>query len=306
MTEIPKYRYPKTNFFIILSRHFLYIVILIILTGINPSIVFLYAQEPSDPVLPDKRIQPPFVNDLHYNKVLSDAMILQNMADSLEERAFQYRQEIMYMDNVSERNKLQFQLGILEENVQSVEAEADSLFDILSGITGTDDEQTSLLILDTVIEGIKVYHYNTEEITDGSKQINNSVAEQKMLKENPSAAGGSDNVFSILPRPAYSSDHPFEYDFQIPEGVFYRIQLAAVSQEIGWNQFGGIQPVTVENAGDGKFTKYFAGKFSDYSDAESALIRVRSAGFKDAFIVSYYNGHRMSVEQVREFEKSEH
>lgn len=305
MTEISKYRYPKTNFFIILSRYFLYTVFLIILTGINPSHVFLCAQESSDPVLPDKRIQPPFVNSPHYNKILRDAMILQNMVDSLEERAYQYRQEIMYMDNVSERNKLQFQLGILEENIQSVQAETDSLFGILSEMTVLDGEQTSLLILDTVIEGIKVYHYNLEELTNGGNQINNSVAEQKVLKENLPAAGGSDNVFSILPRPAYSSDHPFEYDFQIPQGVFYRVQLAAVSQEINWDQFGGIQPITVEKTNDGKFTKYFAGKFSKYSDTESALSRVRSAGFKDAFIVGYYNGHKMSVEQVREFEKSE-
>ena len=232
-------------------------------------------------------------------------MILQNMADSLEERAFQCRQEIMYMDNVSERNKLQFQLGILEENIKSVQAETDSMFDILSEITGLDGQQTSILILDTVIEGIKVYHYNLEELTDEGSQINNSSVEQKVLEENPPATDGSGNVFSILSRPAYSSDHPFEYDFQIPQGVFYRIQLAAVSQEINWDQFGGIQPITVENTDDGKFTKYFAGKFSKYSDTESALSRVRSAGFKDAFIVGYYNSHKMSVEQVREFEKSE-
>jgi hypothetical protein len=280
-------------------------MILMISAGINPSAGFLYSQESSDQVPPDKRVQPPFVNSQHYNKVLRDAMILQNVADSLEDRAFQYRQEIMYMDNVTERNKLQFQLGILEEGRKSVQAEADSLFGILSGITGLDGEQTSILILDTVIDGIKVYHYNAEQITDGNDQVNSTAAGQKGLKESLPAADGSDNVFSILPRPAYSSDHSFEYDFQIPQGVFYRIQLAAYNQKISWDKFGGIQPITVENTGDGKYIKYYAGKFSKYSDTETALGRVRSAGFKDAFVVGYYNGHKMSVEQVREFEKSE-
>jgi len=109
-------------------------------------------------------------------------------------------------------------------------------------------------------------------------------------------------LLPLLPAGAVS----FENDFQIPPGVFYRIQLAVLTQEVSWEQFGGIQPITVEKTGGEEVLKYFAGKFSKYSDAESALIRVRSSGFKDAFIISYYNGHRMSVEQVREYEKTVH
>lgn len=267
--------------------------------------MYLYAQDSSDIFLPDQPVKPPFINSKQYNKVLGEAMILQNMVDSLEEIAYQYRQEIMYMDNVTERNRLQFQLGILEENIRSVQADADSLFTSLSEIAGLASGQTSLLILDTVIEGIKVYHYNLEKLTNSEDQTNDSGVTQKMQKENLPEADESVNVFSILTRPAYSSDHLFEYNFKIPPGVFYRIQLAAYSQETGWDQFGGIQPVTVEINSGGAIIKYFAGKFSKYSDAESALIRVRTAGFKDAFIVSYYDGHRMSTDQVREFEKSE-
>ncbi len=221
-------------------------------------------------------------------------MILQNTVDSLEEKVYQYRQEIIYMDNISERNRLQFQMGILEEEMKSVQYEADSLFNILSEMTEFEEEPNTLLILDTVIEGIKVYQYNFEG-------FNNSDNQKKVSKDLPE----STNVFSILKEPAYSSDHPFEYNFNIPPGVFYRIQLAAISQEAAWNQFGGIHPVTAEPNDDGKLMKYFAGKFSNYSEADSALNRVRAAGFRDAFIVGYYNGQRMSTEQVREFEKSE-
>ncbi len=89
-------------------------------------------------------------------------MILQNTVDSLEEKVYQYRQEIIYMDNISERNRLQFQMGILEEEMKSVQYEADSLFNILSEMTEFEEEPNTLLILDTVIEGIKVYQYNFE------------------------------------------------------------------------------------------------------------------------------------------------
>jgi len=283
MTETLKYRYTRTNFFCK--------IILIIIAGINPSVSFLCAQRSSDTVPPGRQIQPSFAGSHNYNNLLTEAMTLQNRIDYLAEQAHQYRQEILYQDNVSERNRLQFQLGILDEKIQSLQAEADSLFIILSRMTELEEEQNSLLILDTVIEGIKVYHYNTQVLKSGDAQKERSAE--------------STNIFSILKEPAYSSDRPFEYDFQIPPGVFYRIQMAAYSQEPGRDKFGGIQPVTVEPTDDGKLFKYFAGKFSNYSEADSALSRIRAAGFRDAFIVGYYDGHRMSTEQVREFERSE-
>jgi hypothetical protein len=275
-----------------MSKRVLYYFILIILICIIPFCYILHAQvipdtaseqkDLSSPFLPDRRSPPPFTNDPNYNEILSEAMNLQNIADSLGNIAFEYRQDIMFMDDVYERNRLQYQVEILEDHMHSVQAEADSLFDILPQMASKMD-RSSLLILDTVIEEIKVYHYLTEDLAVADNQI--------------------DNNFSILSRPAYSPDHPFEYNFLIPPGTFYRIQIAVLSQEVSWEQFGGIQPITVEKTGEGEVIKYFAGKFSKYSDAVSALGRVRSSGFKDAFIVSYYNGHRMSVEQVREFEK---
>jgi hypothetical protein len=75
------------------------------------------------------------------------------------------------------------------------------------------------------------------------------------------------------------------------------------SQEIKYDHFGGICPVTTQVVENENITKYFAGKFTVYAEAVSALGSLREAGFKDSFIVGYYNAQRMSVERVREFEK---
>lgn len=283
-----------------ISYHF----ILKILFWIIPSGYIIHAQVISDtasennnlssPILPERRSQPPFTYDPNYNKILTDAMTLQNVADSLGALAFQYRQDIMFMDDVYERNKVQYQLGILEDHIQSIQAEADSLFNILPRIISPADA-SSILRLDTIIEGIKVYHFSTAELSGVDNHADQSGTAANLTGE---------NNFSILSRPAYSSDHPFEDNFQIPPGTFYRIQLAALSQEVSWERFGGIQPITVEKNDGAVVIKYYAGKFSKYSEAESALARVRSSGFMDAFIISYFNGQRMSVEQVREFEKA--
>jgi len=251
------------------------------------------AQDSQDSINRYMQTHAPFAGSPRYNKILTDAMILQNRVDSLKKQADDYRQEIMFMDNVTERNRLQFRLGILEDEMKSLQSEADSIFNLLSEMKDFEQEYNDLIILDTIIEGIKVYRYNPEIFNNGRKQA-----------LSPADHSGSDNIFSISKKTSYSADKPFEQNFKIPPGVFYRIQMAAISQAASWDQFGGIQPVTVEQDPERKLMKYYAGKFTQYPPAESALIRIREAGFRDAFIVGYYNGERMSTEQVREFEKS--
>jgi hypothetical protein len=268
-------------------------IVVIILAYLFLSPVLLEAQKGSDTSRQYLQTNAPFAGSPLYNKILTDAMILQNRIDSLEREAEGQREEIMYMDNVTERNRLQFHLSILEEEIKDMQAEADSLFNVLSGMKDFEVDYMDLLILDTIIEGIKVYKYDLEKFNQKDDR------EKELADKHESS-----NIFSISKRTVYSADNPFEQNFTMPSGVFYRIQMVAISQPAGWDQFGGIHPVTVESDNDRKLIKYFAGKFSEYSAADSALVRVRAAGFRDAFIVGYYNGKRMSTEQVREFEKS--
>jgi hypothetical protein len=293
MPDVAKYRFAVNIFF---YKTVKYLICLTVVPG--PGVVYftlnsVCAQDSPDTSMDYVRTEVPFAGSARYNKMLTDAMILQNRVDSLERQADDYRQEIMFMDNVTERNRLQFHLGILEDEMKSLQYEADSLFKLLSEMKDFEQERSDLIILDTIIEGIRVYNYKTDKPDIGNKLDNNSAVDQ-----------GSSNIFLISKKPAYSAENPFETDFKIPSGVFYRVQMAAISQEAGWDQFGGIQPVTVEMDRERKLRKYYAGKFTKFSEADSALIRIREAGFRDAFIVGYYNGERMSTEQVREFEKT--
>ncbi len=294
MTELLKYRSYLIDFFIRSSEYLLNVTVIIIQVWIFLSPVSLRAQAGSDTIGQSRQVDVPFAESPRYNNVLTSAMILQNRIDSLEQRAEGYRQDIMFMDNVTERNRLQFHLGILDEEIKTMQAEADSLFNILSEMKDFEVDYKNFLIPDTIIEGIIVYKYNLDKINRGGDRENDSVNKTE-----------SSNIFSISKRTIYSPDNPFEHNFTIPSGVFYRIQMAAISQPAGWDQFGGIQPVMVETDNEKKLMKYFAGKFTEYSAVDSALVRVRAAGFRDAFIIGYYNGKRMSTEQVREFEKSE-
>ncbi len=255
---------------------------------------------------------PDFTVDSHYNSLLDKAMGLQQMVDSMEEAFFQYRQQVMFMHDTYERIKLQQKVVMLEDLIRETQFEADSLFMILDEMSKpvAEEQRSPVLVLDTVIEGIKVYHYDLEELKKlqgETKKEEEAGDKGEELKTAGLPEGDEgDNNFNILPQSPYSPEHPFEYDFRVPAGVFYRIQLAAFSREIEHDHFGGLSPITAQKINGQKITRYFAGKFTVYTEAVSALVKVRSAGFKDAFIVGYYNGQRMSVERVREFEKENH
>jgi hypothetical protein len=250
---------------------------------------------------------PFFTVDSLYNSLLDDALNIQCSVDSMDETIFQYRRKIIYIDDTYEKIKMQRQVVRLEEEVKILQTKADSLFLVMDEMTRPEAtvHKNSLLILDTVIEGIKVYHYNLEEWKSIQAQMKEGDIAGKEKISN-FFQSDPDNQFSIQKQTPYSSDHPFEYDFQVPHGVFYRIQLGAFSKEVKYDYFGGINPITTQPVEDGKIVRYFAGKFTNYPEAEYACSRVRAAGFRDAFLVGYYNGQRMSVDRVREFEKIRH
>ncbi|MDX9847575.1 MAG: hypothetical protein RBT74_11390 [Tenuifilaceae bacterium] len=109
--------------------------------------------------------------------------------------------------------------------------------------------------------------------------------------------------FKLLDKSPYSKDNPFEKHDPLPEGVFYKIQMAAFSRPIAFDFFKGLSPISGEPVNDGRVTKYYVGKFSSLSEAEKALPIVRSQGFKDAFIVAWHNGRSITLTRAKGLEE---
>ncbi len=91
-------------------------------------------------------------------------------------------------------------------------------------------------------------------------------------------------------------------DVSLPRGAFYRIQLGAFSSEVEPGAFRGISPVTGERIKERGLIKYYAGKFSGYEAASTALSILRSEGYEDAFIVAWYNGNPVSTQKAKQLE----
>ena len=91
-------------------------------------------------------------------------------------------------------------------------------------------------------------------------------------------------------------------DLALPGGVLYRIQLGVFRSVVEPDAFGGISPVSGEIVVDRGLIKYFAGAFSVYEDASTALARIRSTGYEDAFIVASYHGNVISTQKAKQLE----
>jgi len=149
---------------------------------------------------------------------------------------------------------------------------------------------------DTVMNGITVFRFTDSSNMDGEPGTPPvEVSGEQKNREDM-------NRFRILDQSPYKQARLIPMDVPVPPGTFYRIQLGVYSEEVETATFRGITPITGERLPDSGLVKYYAGKFSSYSEASSALTRVHSKGFEDAFIVAWYNGKQITTHRAKQLE----
>ncbi len=95
----------------------------------------------------------------------------------------------------------------------------------------------------------------------------------------------------------YSETHPIPINPPLPEGLVYKVQIGAFKKPIPQAAFKGLQPIAGETTTKG-FTRYTAGIFKELDKANNAKNRVHKIGYRDAFVVAFYNGKRISLKQA--------
>ena len=83
----------------------------------------------------------------------------------------------------------------------------------------------------------------------------------------------------------------------------YRIQIGAFDKELSDKVFEGIDNVISFSGKDGVY-RYMAGSFTEYKDAINYQVQMKARGFEDAFIVTYKNGERISLNVAIKTENS--
>ena len=93
---------------------------------------------------------------------------------------------------------------------------------------------------------------------------------------------------------SYSPLKPIPIDAPLPEGLIFKVQIGAFRKAIPQNLFGGIKPVSAETTPQG-LKRYTAGLFKKLATATEAKNQVKSLGYRDAFVVAFFNGKRISM-----------
>ncbi|MCH8318863.1 MAG: thrombospondin type 3 repeat-containing protein [Bacteroidetes bacterium] len=81
------------------------------------------------------------------------------------------------------------------------------------------------------------------------------------------------------------------------DDVIFRVQLGAFKTKISTNIFADIEDIFLYTDKDGMY-KYLAGELANLKDASKLRREMVSKGFKDAFVVTYKGGERVSLSSV--------
>lgn len=89
----------------------------------------------------------------------------------------------------------------------------------------------------------------------------------------------------------------------VVEGVTYRVQFLTCEKELkdGAKDFKGITDYQMYKQ-DGLF-RYTLGNESTIAKAKNIQNDLRKKGFKDAFVIAFYNGKRISLQEARELQE---
>jgi tetratricopeptide (TPR) repeat protein len=235
-----------------------------------------------------------------YNVTLSEALRHQVVSDSLKDLATNARIMIRESDDPNDRWVWQKQIVVWEKRARDEEAMADQLYAKMeqersASKTAPSVNPPETIVVDKVIGDLTVYRFKDPDQGNGGQPETSNVV---------TAANGSSVTrgFEILGQSPYSADNPIPMDVALPSGTFYRIQLGAFGMELEPDAFGGLTPITGEHIKDRGLVKYYAGNFSRYEDASTAIPRVHSIGYEDAFIVAWYNGTPLPTQKAKQLE----
>lgn len=111
------------------------------------------------------------------------------------------------------------------------------------------------------------------------------------------------SIFEVIAKPVYTSSDKIKINPEVPPGLIYRIQLAVFKNLVPSSYFKGIIPVYGFKSAGSDVTNYYAGMFRKLADASKALVKVKTAGFKDAFVVALLDKKIISGERAGVLER---
>jgi hypothetical protein len=120
----------------------------------------------------------------------------------------------------------------------------------------------------------------------------------EIIAEKSDFSDVKENMFVPTDASLYSKSKPIPMDPPMPAGLIFQVQVGAFKNPIPQDMFKSFAPVMGQRLDNG-IVRYRAGIFTIYRDAVSARDAIRQLGYKDAFVIAYLDGERLSAEEAR-------
>ncbi|MBK7183655.1 MAG: PD40 domain-containing protein [Bacteroidetes bacterium] len=156
--------------------------------------------------------------------------------------------------------------------------------------TTTPETTTTTAATNPVVENTTT-PVTTEAATNNTATTNNTAATTSPIVLEPI------EKFERKATPVYTASKPIPVNEKLPEGLIFKVQIGAFKNPIPQDLFKGMTPITGETTPQG-YTRYTAGLFTKLVTAEKVKQEIREMGYKDAFVVAFYNGKRISMKEV--------
>jgi epidermal growth factor receptor substrate 15 len=149
---------------------------------------------------------------------------------------------------------------------------------------------------------------NTAEPNSGSKPFPVAGADASARRSMPSTPEDfasfvfpsvlTEEIFVTTPYAAYSTGNPIPIDVALPAGIVYKVQVGAFRNPIPQDLYADFAPVSGERLDNG-ITRYTAGLFMQFGSADEAKNLIRTLGYRDAFVVAFRDGKRISLNDAK-------
>ena len=259
-----------------------------------------------------------------YDKLLSEALELQYKSDSVYKIAEEQKKGLE-KGTYPERTKLKSEIAGTEEIAASFQDKADYKYAeaqaLMNESTFTAGLVTDKSLKNTEITPGKQADSVKQEVNTGIKKeivvrdtikklnISEAPVKKSLQDTIPFKETNSQNIpatidlYSVFEAKDKAPGQKIELDPALPKGLIYRIQVAVFKNPVDYTYFKGLIPVYGFKIAGKDLTVYYAGMFRKLPDANKALAIVRKKGFKDAFVVSLYEGKAVSSERAAVLEK---
>lgn len=153
------------------------------------------------------------------------------------------------------------------------------------------------------IEGIKYEDgLKTDTVSDYKPTPKTEYIEIKDTRAETDTSAGKTKYIQVIEAPKESQIKPGPVN-TADDGIVYRVQFYSSPNKVALNsvKFKGLTNVFEYKASDNY--RYAAGKYTKFAEAVKYQATVRGKGFKDAFVVVFKDGKRLTGDEAKKYLK---